>query len=45
MLSTLSVRQRAYPRTVYQRIMRDQATIPQAWQPIIILPAIAPQPP
>jgi hypothetical protein len=45
MLSTPAVRQRTYPLTVYQLIMPDQATIPQAWQPIILLLAIAPQPP
>jgi hypothetical protein len=45
MLSTFAVRQRAYPQTIYQLIMHDQATLPQAWQPIIPLAAIAPQPP
>jgi hypothetical protein len=45
MLPTFAVRQRAYPQTIYQLIMHDQATIPQAWQPIILLAAIAPQPP
>jgi hypothetical protein len=45
MRSTLAVRQRAYPQTIYQLVMPDQATIPQAWQPLILLVAIAPQPP
>jgi hypothetical protein len=45
MLSTLAVRQRAYPQTICQLTLRDQATLPQAWQPIILLLAIAPQPP
>jgi hypothetical protein len=45
MLSTFAVRQRVYPQTIYQLIMHDQATIPQAWQPTILLAAIAPQPP
>jgi hypothetical protein len=44
MLSTFAVRQRAYPQTIYQLIMHDQATIPQASQPTILLAAIAPQP-
>jgi hypothetical protein len=44
MLPTFAVSQRAYPQTIYQLIMHDQATIPQAWQPIILLVAIAPQP-
>jgi hypothetical protein len=45
MRSTFAVRQRAYPQTIYQLSIPDQATIPQAWQPIILLLAIAPQPP
>ena len=45
MRSTPAVRQRAYPPTIDQLILHDQATLPQAWQPIIFLLAIAPQPP
>jgi hypothetical protein len=45
MLSTFPVEQRVYPQTMEQPIMNDQTTLPQAWQPTILLAAIAPQPP
>jgi hypothetical protein len=45
MLSTFPVGQRAYPQTMDQPSMNHQATLPQTWQPTILLAAIAPQPP
>jgi hypothetical protein len=45
MRSMLSVTQRAYPQILYQLIMSAQAADRQAWQPSILLAALAPQPP
>jgi hypothetical protein len=45
MLSTLPVGQQACPRTMYQLTRHEQAMHLQAWQPRILLAAIAAQPP
>jgi hypothetical protein len=45
MRSTFALSQRASPQPLCQLILHDQATIPRAWPPIILLAAIAPQPP